>query len=230
MENPFQNKFDKKSVKMLAFDIDGTLFSSEEIILATYQEAIKKYMDSTHASLTYPSQEKIMEQIGKPVKTIFLNLFPETTSEDRDMISNFVLEILCNKIADGEGYLYKGVEETIQKLSKQNFLIAAASNGRKPYIKTILKTHNVLSYFQELVVLDYQTIKAKGDILDYYKSFYKLQGSEIAMIGDRSSDRDAALQSGSHFVFTSYGHASPNEIPNYTLKIDSITELLDLLL
>ncbi|MCB1189005.1 MAG: HAD family hydrolase [Leptospiraceae bacterium] len=229
MNQSFTKKIDTNTTKLLAFDIDGTLFSSEEIILPTYQEAIEKFLLSKHSKIIPPSKDEIIEQIGKPVKTIFQNLFPNIQEKDRDTISQFVLEILCKKIENGEGILYESVRETIYQLFQKQYTIVTASNGRKPYIETILKTHGLNNYFQDIVTLDYHTIKTKGDILDFYKKQYNLDGSQILMIGDRSSDRDAALQADTHFVFTSFGHASKNEISNFSKQIDSIGELLDFL-
>ena len=54
-----------------ALDIDGTIFSSEEIIYPTYREAIERYCAERGATLATPERERIMLEIGKPVKKIF---------------------------------------------------------------------------------------------------------------------------------------------------------------
>ncbi|MCE9500984.1 MAG: HAD family hydrolase, partial [Leptospira sp.] len=55
----------------------------------------------------------------------------------------------------------------------------------------------------------------------HYKKIFSLSGPEILMIGDRSSDRDAAIQSGSPFAFCSYGHAPDGEIENFSIELQS---------
>ena len=104
-----------EEIRYLAFDIDGTLFSSEEIILTVYKESILLYKERTGSKLELPSKEKIMAQIGKPVKTIFLNLVPELSEKDRDSISDDVLRILCEKVRNGEGHIYDNVRDTLLK-------------------------------------------------------------------------------------------------------------------
>ena len=86
-----------------ALDIDGTIFSSEEIIYPTYKEAIDRYNATQGGSLECPVRERIMLEIGKPVKKIFENLFPLLPETGRDTLSDSVLDILCERIYHGEG-------------------------------------------------------------------------------------------------------------------------------
>ena len=219
-----------EEVRYLAFDIDGTLFSSEEIILDVYKESIFLYKEKTGSSLEIPSKEKIMAQIGKPVKTIFLNLVPELSENDRDSISDDVLRILCEKVLRGEGHIYENVKETLIQLYQNSFVLVTASNGRAMYIDSILKVVGVDHLFSHKITLDYDTLKVKGDILLYYIKNYKIQASQIIMIGDRFSDFEAAQKANTPFLFCEYGHAEPGEIPFYTAKCSQISELLEILI
>jgi phosphoglycolate phosphatase len=215
--------------KLLAFDVDGTLFSSEGIILQTYIEAIENYKTKFNSDIKIPSKEKIIEQVGLPVKKIFQNLLPEISEQHRDLISDDVLVFLTKSISEKKGHIYDSVIETIKILKEKGYLLGAASNGRFKYIDTILKTYTIDSYFEKLVVINYEDIKEKGDILKKYSIQYNLLADEILMIGDRDSDYKAAKDINCDFVFCEYGHASPNEIQEYTYKINSFKDLLNFL-
>ncbi|HMW04614.1 MAG TPA: HAD family hydrolase [Leptospiraceae bacterium] len=217
------------TVKLLAFDVDGTLFSSEEIILDTYIEAIQRFIQKHNKKIPIPTKEKIIEQIGLPVKKIFLNLLPELEEIERDEISDSVLILLREKIQEKKGKIYEGVEDTIKELHKKGYVLCVASNGRIGYIEAILQTYHLMSYFEAIVVIDYEKIKSKGDIVASYLQHYNLKGENSLMIGDRKSDLDAALDNGSHFAYCEYGHAEPNEIQQFSIQIKSIRELLDYL-
>lgn len=141
-------------LQTLAFDVDGTLFSSEGMILEVYRDSIRNFSETFKIQISLPSRDQLMMEIGKPVKTIFRNLLPQLNEEQRDAISDSVLRFLCERIKKGEGELYPSVKETIESLSKKGFRILAASNGRKPYIETILEVAGVLSYFDPILVLD----------------------------------------------------------------------------
>lgn len=219
-----------EEVRYLAFDIDGTLFSSEEIILDVYKESILLYKQKTGSNLELPSKEKIMAQIGKPVKTIFLNLVPQLSEKDRDSISDDVLRILCEKVMMGEGHIYEKVKETLLQLYQNSYILVTASNGRAKYIDSILNVVGIDQLFSDKVTLDYESLKVKGDILLYYMEKYKIQPIQILMIGDRFSDFEAAQKAKTPFLFCEYGHAEPGEIPSYTAKCSQISDLIEILL
>lgn len=218
----------KKTSLTLAFDIDGTIFSSEEIILDCYQQSIGNFIQKSGKELTIPTREQIMEQVGKPVKIIFKNLMPVLAEIERDSISASVLELLCQSIERGGGLFYVGVADTIIALKNKGYRLVVASNGRLPYIETILKTARIDSYFEPIITLDNEIIVSKGDILVEYQKKYQIPTEEIIMIGDRQSDEHAAQKIGCRFIYCAYGHAPVGEISSYTAKIDAITDLQQL--
>ncbi len=220
---------DPKKIKMVAFDIDGTVFSSEEIISEVYKESILNFSKTFGKQIQMPPHEEIMLQIGKPVKTIFKNLLPNLPENERDIISDSVLKFLCARIENGEGHIYPNAAKTVRELKKQNYVITAASNGRKAYVETILKKIGILNFFDDIAILNYEDIKTKGDILIHYKKKYDLAGDQILMVGDRASDRDAALNAGTPFAFCSFGHAVEGEIPDYSAELKTLYDIVSLL-
>lgn len=213
------------SIRILAFDIDGTLFSSEKIISSTYQKAISDYSRESGKKFLIPSHSEIMKQIGKPVKEIFKNLLPELTQEEQDKISNLVLKILCEKIENNEGEYYEGAKEVLTFLKARGFRLVSASNGRRPYIETILKKLGVHSFFDSILVLDYQTTFTKGDLLAKYLEIFQVSPEILLMIGDRDSDYQAAKQVNSPFLYCNYGHAEEGEVLEFSEQISSLKEL-----
>lgn len=217
------------AIKYLAFDIDGTIFSSEGIILSVYKEAIEHFKEESGLEISVPTQARLMAQIGKPVKTIFLNLLPELTEPQRDSISESVLKILCERIQNGEGLVYPGVTETLKELHERGYVLLTASNGRIPYIETILQVSKVADLFTQKVTLDYKTLHTKGDILKHYLAIYNENPEMFLMIGDRLSDYEAASDAKVPFIFCEYGHAESGEIPDFYKKVGTVSELKDIL-
>lgn len=212
-------------IRMIAFDVDGTLFSSESIIFKTYVQAIEEFATHTGKITKRPTQDQIIAEIGKPVKTIFQNLLPELKETERDQISSRVLELLCDSIRNGGGDFYAGVGSTIHYLKEKGYTITCASNGRKAYVETVLETAGVLQYFEPIVVINQETIHTKGEIVAEYVKKYHLDPKSIALIGDRFSDWEAARQNGCNFGFCSYGHAPEGEVPDFEWKLTDLTSL-----
>jgi phosphoglycolate phosphatase len=219
--------FDK--IKYLAFDMDGTLFSSEEIILDTYIQSVKNFIDKYKIeNLELPKKEDIINLVGQPVKSIFKSLLPELNEIQRDEISDSVLALLIKSIEAKKGILYEGVVETIEYLKSKNKKLLIASNGRIQYIQTILKTYKLLPNFEDIITINYDEIKTKGDILAYYKKKYQISEEEILMIGDRDSDFQAAKFIQCPFAYCSFGHANRDEVPNFEIELKTISDLKNL--
>ncbi|MDH5655911.1 MAG: HAD hydrolase-like protein [Spirochaetia bacterium] len=213
------------SVKAILFDVDGTLFSSEGMIEGIYKQEFLKHREIHGKPAEIPEQQAIMEQIGKPVVKIFEALAPDLSSGEREFLSESILTELVNSILQGGGHHYEGVYSTIKKLS-ENYRIFAASNGRLPYVKAILKANSTDSFFEAVPYVDNQNIKNKTELVSSILTAYNLEPQQAALIGDRTSDRDAALDNGCFFIACRFGHGSEEEWEGAHEFIDSINDLL----
>ncbi|MBW7857439.1 MAG: HAD family hydrolase [Leptonema sp. (in: Bacteria)] len=220
-----------QGINAILFDVDGTLFSSEDILYDVYHTALKKFQLKHGRPETLPGLPAIMQQIGQPVKKIFQNLVPELTEEERDEISNQILIDLVNRIEAGEGIRYDGVFETIQSLADSNIRIFAASNGRKKYVQAILKSLKIIDYFEAVPTIDNVKIMNKNELVACILDDFGLKPKECIIVGDRATDRDAGILNEVSFVATSYGHhSSLDEHNGAVATIDSFSELLELVL
>lgn len=207
-----------------ALDIDGTVFSSEEIIYPVYKEAIESFCASRGVRLVIPGRERIMLEIGKPVKTIFENLFPDLAEADRDAISDSILTHLCNKIKAGWGDYYPDVTATIDAIRARGGEILVASNGRRPYVEAILRYLKVWDYVVNPTFIDGVQIFTKGDILKAYAAS-GIDAKKILMVGDRLSDQEAAEAIRCDFAWCAYGHAPAGEITQYAVRLEKFSDL-----
>lgn len=214
-----------KKYQYFALDIDGTIFSSEGIIYPVYREAIELFVRERQVALTAPGRERIMLEIGKPVKKIFENLFPELAERDRDFLSDTVLRLLCEKIAAGKGEYYPAVRETIEEIARRGGIILVASNGRRPYIEAILQYAQIMQYVKNPTYIDGKTIFTKSDILRHYVA-RGIAADSLVMVGDRLSDFEAAESVGCDFAWCAYGHAPAGEITTFTIRLDQFADLV----
>ena len=216
------------NIKAVLFDVDGTLFSSEGIIEQIYKDEFKKFNERYGKPGIIPGHDEIMAQIGKPVVKIFEALAPDLTLEERENLGEIILSELVTLILNGAGEHYDGVSQTIESLSRK-YRIFAASNGRLPYVDAILKANKIEKFFEAIPHVDNINIKNKNELVSSILKNYRLNPEDAVLIGDRTSDRDAALENGCYFIACRYGHGGEEEWKGAHAFIDSITDLLKLL-
>ncbi|MBI3395421.1 MAG: HAD family hydrolase [Spirochaetia bacterium] len=216
-------------IKAVLFDVDGTLFSSEGIIHQVYGDEFSRMKEERGRPAVLPTLPEIMQQIGKPVVTIFSNLAPDLTDEERSLLSNRVLDNLVKRIGAGEGEHYPKVTETLRAIRGAGYKIFAASNGRFRYVEAILKANETISCFDEIPVLDNVRIKNKVELVQDTLVRHSIAAGQAVVVGDRAADRDAALSNNVRFVGCTYGHGSADELLGAAALIDEIARLPDAL-
>ncbi len=216
-------------IKAVLLDVDGTLFSSEDIILETYKKEFIKYKDKNGVPDVVPDLPDIMRQIGKPVVEIFLNLAPELKKEQQAELSGRILISLVESIRSGGGQYYDGIQETCRYLRQSGYMVFAASNGRYPYIEAILQTAGIFEFFKEIPFVNNVTIKNKDELVAHILVKHQLQPSEALVVGDRLSDRNAAKSNNCLFAACLYGHGTMDELEDADVYIDSFGELMEYL-
>jgi phosphoglycolate phosphatase-like HAD superfamily hydrolase len=176
---------------LVAFDLDGVLYSSEPFLGAAYREAIANVNAARPGSFArIPSTREILDHVGWPIPVIFANLFPDADEQALAALHTETLSVICAYIVRGDGVLYPDVAETLQTLRDRGFTLAVASNGRTDYVETVLSTYGLSDLFIPRVTAD--MVGDKISILRFYVYRLALDRNAVVMVGDRASDVDAA--------------------------------------
>lgn len=218
-----------QNIEAVFLDVDGTLYSSEPIILDIYRQCFTRFQKEYGMPATIPTLDQIMEQIGRPIREIFANLAGDMPVEKQEKLGESILHELVAEISKGKGQHYPGTFETVRSLKDNGYRIFAASNGRYPYIEAILKYAGIFSFFEDVTAVDNKKIFDKNQLVQTLLQEFHIEPSRAIVVGDRKSDRDAAFFSGAHFIACSYGHGSPAEWEGAIAVIDSFENLLDFL-
>jgi phosphoglycolate phosphatase len=211
---------------LIAFDLDGVIYSSEPFLGEAYREAIANVNARRPNSFSrVPSTREILDHVGWPVPVILARLFPEIDRTAVDLLYAETLDVICARIERGEGMLFAGVQETLARLRQAGLALAVASNGRRRYIETVLSSYGIAQHFAGLITVDGGAITNKGQILRGYLERYRLTPERMVMIGDRASDVEAAIAIGCHFVGCDYGHGYRGEIEGAGPVVSAFGEL-----
>lgn len=209
---------------LLAFDLDGVLYSSEPFLGEAYREAIAN-VNGRHpgAFARVPTTAEILAHVGWPLPVIFANLFPGVASAALEDLHAETLTVICRRVAAGEGTLYPGVAETLRALREAGHTLCVASNGRTRYVETVLATYGVADLFLPRVTAD--DVGDKTAILRHYLAALPADPRRTVMVGDRASDVDAAGAVHCHFVGCDYGHGHRQEIEDAGPLVQDFADL-----
>ena len=215
---------------LIAFDLDGVIYSSEPFLGEAYREAIANVnAQRPNAFPRVPSTREILDHVGWPVPVILARLFPNIDRAAVDLLYAETLTVICAKVARGEGILFSGVAETLACLQASGFLLAVASNGRRRYVETVLSSNRIARHFTAVITVDSGPINDKEQILHAYVERHGLTPQQIVMIGDRVSDVEAAVAVGCHFIGCDYGHGYRSEIEGAGPVVSTFDELPDVI-
>jgi len=212
--------------KLVCFDMDGVLYSSEKMIAAAFRDAVMRFSREVELDVQVPKLQRIMEEVGRPIRTIYANLFPKLNQVQQERVSTLTLDTLEKRVKAREGTLLPGALQVLQKLEERGIAIGLASNGRERYLDAILQTYGMDRYFPGRAVIDGDKLPDKGSLITHAMQRYELNAEDTLMVGDRLTDYEAAEQAGVDFVCVLTGHGNDILDHQSAYSIRKLEELL----
>ncbi len=210
-------------MKLVLFDLDGTLYTPREILPEAYAEGVRQFNQRHEAPVTVPGESEIFSQVGNPVETTYRNLFPDVSGGERQDLRRLIFSSLLEKIENGEGALFEGVKEVLETLRKDSTL-AIVTNAQTRYMNSVVETHDLQPYFRSWLCNDDAPSGKKSELVKVHLERFKVPPEDAVLVGDRESDRRAAATHNVWFVGTRYGYGNAS-FPTSVETIESITDL-----
>lgn len=221
------------SIRLIIFDLDGTLIDSSVDITNALNYAIAPY------GLKHLSTEDTIKMVGEGVTRLIERLLasvmvpagasgmPQGLSEIKADVTSRFLEYYTEHILDNTRE-YPGVKETLEKLD--NYKKAVISNKRESLSRMVLDGLG-LSRFFDIIVGSDTTPEKKPSPLPILKvlSDLNIRSADAVMIGDSNLDIDAGQAAGVTTVAVTYGYRPIEVISHADHIIDRIIDLIPLL-
>lgn len=219
------------SIKLIAFDLDGTLLDSVPDLAVAADQAVQ--------SLGYPavSELQVRDYVGNGADVLIarslsqsLTIDPELSDElkstARERFDDFY-EQTGHKLS----HLYPQVKETLAALHKAGFTLALVTNKPSKFVPEVLAQHGIADFFADVIGGDTFPIKKPDPMaLNWLLDKHQMTASDMLMVGDSKNDILAAKNAGCFSFGLTYGynHGEPisDSKPDYVA--DCIDQLLDL--
>lgn len=212
-------------MNLILFDLDGTLYSSREILPTAYAEGIERFNEQHSRSVPVPADEEIFDQVGNPVNEIYENLFPNLSDEERPQLQESIFSVLLDRIQRGEGRLFEGVQSVLETLGEHRPL-GVVTNAQTQYMNSVLETHDLDRHFEQTLCNDDAPNGEKSEIVEMQLRKFDVSPRDALLVGDRESDRLAARTHGLHFIGCDFGYGRESLFEGET-TVGAFTELPD---
>jgi phosphoglycolate phosphatase len=180
---------DNHKPEALIFDLDGTLFQSETLIIPAYERAFERLRAEGLFVGATPDHTIILTSLGMILKEIWSRVLPNSTEEARSRMDALFLEEQLVLLQQGKGKLYPGVKETLHSLSNAGYRLFIASNGLEIYVRTVAQQMGIEKYFEAMYSAGQYQTKSKVDLVKLLIHHHSIRSGW--MIGDRHSDVEA---------------------------------------
>ena len=210
-------------VKIIIFDLDGTLINSANSILNSLQVAFNEVGIS-------PIQPLTSDLVGPPLQDIISKLL---CASDVNSMPNIAAAF--KRHYDETGYVYAkaydGISVVLESLKTMQLKLFIATNKRSIPTKKIIGLTGWNSFFSGIYSLDtfHPALPNKSILLENILYSLNISSKEVIYIGDRAEDYDAARSVGCNFILAEWGYINNFNGRSCSVRIKSPDMLLDTL-
>ncbi len=207
-------------IKLVIFDLDGTLIDSSVDITNALNYALEPY------SLRKLTVEDSIKLIGEGINRLIEKIVGDMGKEVVDSVTIRFLEHYTQHILDYTK-AYPGVRETLEELDK--YKKAVISNKKENLSRMVLEGLGLLQYFDIIIGSD-TTSERKPSPVPILKvlSELRINASDALIVGDSNYDVDAGKAAGVRTIAVTYGYRPREVIAHADCLIDRIIDLVPL--
>jgi len=209
------------TIKLIIFDLDGTLVDTVKDITNALNFALKPYGQEAL------SVQDTRKMVGEGITKLIEKALGDKKSRWSNIVSKRFLDYYSEHIIDYSS-AYPHVREILEKLD--GYKKAVISNKREYLSRMLLDKLDLLKYF-DLVVGSDTTAERKPSSVPVIYAITKLsvKSHESVMVGDSNYDIEAGKKAGLKTVAVTYGYKDREHLVDADHIIDSLQDLLALL-
>jgi phosphoglycolate phosphatase len=206
-------------IKLIIFDLDGTLINSIYDITDAVNFALSSFSDKTY------NVEQVRQFVGSGFKMLLKQAAPreEIQEELQKKFLSYYWQNLTKKTLP-----YDGVIDTLKQLNVRKK--AVVTNKKESFSREILKNLKLETYFDTVVGGDSTPYKKPSPepLCEVLKRF-TIAPHEALMVGDGEHDIEAGRAAGMKTVAVTYGYRDKEQIKDADFLINDMRHLIPLL-
>ena len=213
-------------IRLALFDFDGTLADTQELIVRTNQEAMRR--------LHYPVQDAatITATIGLPLRGCILAMFPDLPQEELPKWEETYRTVFYELKDRYVPALFPHVRETLAALCKAGYRCTIASSRSSQSLNEFLQEMEMAPYISYVLGADNVSRgKPHPETVLNTLAHFSCRGNEALVVGDMPVDIQMGLGAGAYTCGVTYGNSNREALlaSGAHAVIDDFGELLTLL-
>ncbi|WP_299734773.1 HAD-IA family hydrolase [uncultured Roseobacter sp.] len=213
-------------LRLVIFDVDGTLVDSQADILAAMAQAFAAVGQPA------PSRSAILGIVGLSLDVAMARLAPD--ADHGRMVQGYKDAYMALRAKTGAAQsspLYPGAREALTRLRAQpEVLLGVATGKSKRGLDKLIEAHGLEGVFVTQQVADFHPSKPHPSMIHQAMMDTGVAADQTVMIGDTSFDMDMAAAAGVHGVGVSWGYhpvsalrAARTVLPDFT-ALDAVLD------
>ncbi len=218
-------------IKLIAFDLDGTLLDSVPDLAVATNLAVQ--------DMGFPSvnEAQVRDWVGNGADVLIARALSQSLQVD----PNLKQEVLkAARIKFDEYYaqgghklstLYSDVCETLMALQTSGYTLALVTNKPSKFVPQVLVQHQIAEFFTDVLGGDAFSEKKPDPVaLNWLLGKYDVNAENMLMVGDSKNDILAAHNAGCHSFALTYGYNHGESISDAKpgFVADNIAEILNI--
>ena len=218
-----------RTVDLIIFDLDGTLYSSTATTVGALECAVRDINERHGLKIPQPTEAEVMGGVGNAREDYVHGVLPAVPEEHVGEVADLIWHWEHELIVGGKGSLFPGILGGLERLKASGYELAVATNAGTSYMNFVLDYFDIRKYFSEASCAGEQRSGDKGDLITGIIQRLGVLPWQAVMVGDRSSDIHAAQKAGVWSVGCTWGFASSTELDGADETAGSFLDLLELL-
>ncbi|MFK7940029.1 MAG: HAD-IA family hydrolase [Roseovarius sp.] len=216
------------ALRLVVFDVDGTLVDSQGDILAAMRTAFER------AELMAPDRDTILSIVGLSLDVALPRLAPDAApalhTRMVEWYKEAYMQLRQHQSVDQSSPLYPHVRDVLDRLhSMPDILLGVATGKSRRGLDKLLEGHDLRGHFVTQQVADHHPSKPHPSMVQAALAETGIEAHDAVMVGDTTYDMEMARAAGVRPIGVSWGYHPRAALHAADQIIDDIRDLPRLL-
>jgi len=213
-------------LRLIIFDVDGTLVDSQSDILAAMGQAFAQ------ERLSVPDKASVLGIVGLSLPEALLRLAPQSADDARArMVAGYKDAYMSLRAKAGVAQsspFYPGARDMLHRLQAVPELLLGVATGKsRRGLDKLIEGHALEGMFVTRQVSDHHPSKPHPSMIEAALAETGVAPEDAVMVGDTVFDMEMAKAAGIRMIAASWGYHPPEALAGADASIDRFDDLPD---